>query len=76
MEEGAVYKAGAAIRLKPHFPSKKAHRRRTKSQGFPLTYAFNLPALIFKEIKISQAARGPDFPGIYYPHSQFDSLSG
>jgi len=26
MEEGAVYKAGAAIRLKPHFSSKKAHR--------------------------------------------------
>jgi len=71
MEEGAVYKARTAIRLKPHFPSKKAHRRRTKSQGFPLTYAFNLP-----EIKISQAARGPDFPGIYYPHSQFDHLSG
>jgi len=27
MEEGAVYKAGVAIRLKPHFSPKKAHRR-------------------------------------------------
>jgi len=74
--KGAVYKAEAAIRLKPHFSSKKAHRRQTKSQSLPLANALNLPALIFKKIKISQPLRCSDFPGIYYPHSQLDHLSG
>jgi hypothetical protein len=76
MEKGTVYKAGVAVRLKPHFPSKKAHRRRAKSQSLPLPHALNLPAFIFKKIKISQAARRSDFPGIYYPDSQLNHLSG
>jgi hypothetical protein len=76
MEEGAVYKAGVAIRLKPHFSPKKAHWRRAKSKSLPLAHTLNLPALIFKKIKISQPLRCSDFPGIYYPHSQLDHLSG
>jgi len=76
MEEGAVYKAGVAIRLKPHFSPKKAHRRRAKSQSLPLAHTLNLPAFIFKEIKISQPFGCPDFPGIYHPDSQLDHLTG
>ena len=75
MGEGAVYKAGVAIRLKPHFSPKKAHRRRAKSQGLPLPNSFDLPALVFKEIKISQPLGCSDFPGIYYPDNQLDHLT-
>jgi hypothetical protein len=74
--KGAVYKTGTAIRLKPHFSPKKAHRRRTKSKSLPLANTFELPDLAFKKIKISQPFGCPDFPGIYYPHSQLDHLSG
>jgi len=76
MEKGAVYKAGVAIRLKPHFSPQKAHRRRTKSQSLPLAHSLNLPALVFKKIKISQPLSCSDFPGIYHPDSQLDHLTG